>query len=73
MAAVAKRDRYLMAYMQHMAETARSEPARCLFEMYAEQEGRRLEANSVARLSEAGRGSGETKHRVPRPVWVDSR
>ena len=69
--AVATRDLYLLAYAQHMAETARSEPAKCMFEMYAEQERRRLEANGVGRLSEAGRGSGGHKRRLPQPAWAD--
>ena len=41
-------DFYLLAYAQHMAVTARSEPARRLFEEYVEQERRRLETREVS-------------------------
>jgi len=48
---VATRDLRPLAYVQHMAETARSGPAKCMFEMYAEQERRRLAADGAGRLS----------------------
>jgi hypothetical protein len=51
--ALASRDLSLLAYAQHMAETAQSEAAKHLFEAYVKQERDLLEALTVT-----GNGSG---------------
>ena len=50
-------DLSLLAYAEHMAETAQSESARQLFELYVRQERTRLEAGGVFRPA-----AGFTEH-----------
>ena len=47
-------DPRLLAYAQHMAETARSEPAKHWFESFVDQERRRLWANGPHQLRKIG-------------------
>ena len=51
-------DLRLLAYLQHMARTARSDSAKRLCELFARHEQGRMEANDGIRLSEARRENG---------------
>ena len=59
-------DLCLLAYAQHMVETARSAPAKRLFESFAEQERRRLSANNAYHLHEIGAKDPTAANRTPR-------
>ena len=59
---VAPGDLALLAYAVHMAETARTEPAKRLFESYVELERRRFNTGPFLRAgtrSQAALGAGE--------------
>lgn len=55
----------LLAYAQHMAETARSETAKHLFESFVEQERRWLSANGVHQLHKSGAQEPAAADRTP--------
>ena len=50
-------DLRLLAYIQHMAQTARSEPARRAFELFLKQEKQRFDAGCQESNTTEGRTS----------------
>lgn len=54
-------DLRLLAYLKYMAQTAQSDAGKRLFELFAEQEFRRLEADGCFRFPTSGHGSGRAQ------------
>ncbi len=57
--AVATGDLRILAYAQHMAQTAQPTAAKLLFEFFAQQEKQRIEANGSFQLPSTPHGIGE--------------